>query len=912
MVLRDLDPRAPIVWESTRFGKLPFTPDVLVSDVSQVNASHKFDVVLLSVANLQSFQDACTALDPFLHDNSLIVIESTGFVLLELFVRSCYLKSRKLVVCSIMNESEVKKYPHKNTFSHTVLNNDQRIYLGTCTDESKSLFKASDSETYLRFYKQLQAVQEQLKGAINLLKSNNFREFMTYQWKLALPRIVLNPLSVIFEEQFPESLEKQILAKPLISGLVNEIFKIIKKMECKLIKGFENEANILKNWLAHYPICQDPVSPPFSNANLVFYNFYHQMSVDVDMLLLQPILLGDDHGVRTPYLENLYSIMCQLQKMNTPDESTFFVRKTPGSEQHLSDINTLARELTNLKLEKESTESQHRERSLNLKLLEASLAQKQQAFDSLSKALDELSRHHDIKMRELLTAQAQKESYLHDLDSQMNQRSAHLHEIEAKLAKLSSAVAEQQQLVAASAAAQEKQASVEENQPAPVSVMQTPERQTSKTIQYKGMETPDLSDFADVAVYGAALNGDLPAAQERPSQPRQDTAKAPNTGLSDKEKELQRREQALFERERELQMHAQPHGNGEFYDSQTGEHFQDASNYPQNYNGNAYNGYANGSASGNLMTNLNGSFSGNYNNYNGNHNGGYNGNGSNANGGFNHNAQYRHSFSLSGPNPYNGGPSENFGEQRPPHGLPANGFPQNSLPPNLRNPQRYQPNGNQYSQGPQQRPRRASPNGAPPQGMNYQQRPNGGIPPQQYQQMPQQMPQQMSQQMGQQMHVPSLGSLQYMLNQNSQTSFAAKKQNRRSAFPDQSLNIDYGGRGGMPMPSAGAKHKSMMPGQATQSPPMHQQKKSISGGAAFGQNQSLTLLRPPTQNGSSNSGSLTSHGSNTEESPKSTTPDSLNEINIEVPVVENPGKPLGVIAAPQEKKSKKRGFLKKH
>ena len=131
--------------------------------------------------------------------------------------------------------------------------------------------------------------EEDSQGALALVKSTNPNEFMTYQWKLALPRIVFSPLSIIFETEFPQGLAAQILCKPLITGIINECFKIIKKMDCKLVKGFENEQNLMKNWSRCYPSVPD-------NADLIqspslFYKFYHRLDMELDLLLLHPILL---------------------------------------------------------------------------------------------------------------------------------------------------------------------------------------------------------------------------------------------------------------------------------------------------------------------------------------------------------------------------------------------------------------------------------------------------------------------------------------------------------------------------------------------------------------------------------------------------------------------------------------------
>ncbi|KAM9939707.1 hypothetical protein OXX80_000817 [Metschnikowia pulcherrima] len=926
MVSASLDPETPLEWRSSQLGAATFAPKSMVQSLQQLDPSRKYDVVIVSVSNLQSFQEICAQLSPFLHQNSLIVVESTGYVSLEPFVVSSYPKQKKVTVCSIMNEADVKRRPSSNEFLHAVLNQDQRIYLGTCSNESKSVSKVADSAQYANFYKLLQKAQEQSGGCISLLRSNNYKEFMTYQWKLALPRIVLNPLSVIFEEPYPANLDKQILAKPLISGLVNEIFKIIKKMECKLIKGFENEGNIMKNWSAQFPAVKTAVSPEFANSNSVFYNFYHRLDVDVDLLLLQPILLGDDHGVRTPYLENLYSIVCQLLKMNSAD-SLFFTRKTELSEKHAMEMGSLQQNLASLKLERENVENEVRERSKHMHQLETTFSQRQQAQDALVRKFEEQSRLYDGKIGELGKMQAQKESILADLDSHLQQKSAALRDVEARLAQGERALGAQEKQAnqANQVNAGEKETAKNDDRGlnsaelAPHAPSGQNGAANSQTFDLSHMQTPDLSEYADVAVYGAALNGDI--APPVPQAPHNSVSQSagqngpvtPENNLSQKEKELMRREQALLERESELRSQGQPANiQGEnFYDSQSGEQYHDVSS-----------GYAAQP----------GPHSGNFNGANGNFNG------ANGNPGF-QGQNYRQSFSLTGPNPYNPQYEGNNYDQRPPHGLPPNGFPQHSLPPTLRNPQRYQQNGinqqmppmqqqmqqQQMQQMPQPRPRVSS-HSSGPAGLSYQASqqnlqqqnisPNGGQQNMGHRANSLALQQQLSSQMNPHPQMQSSSSSQYLLNQQAghgvSQGYPGKK-NRRSAFPDQALNIDYGGRGGMPMPAAngGGKHKSvMMGGSGLQaSPPMISTKKSFSGINPSAQSH----LRIPNQNTSSNSDSLTSHGSMNEESPKPATPDSSRDIRLDVPVAEPVGKPLGAIAPPPEtQKKKKKGLFKKH
>ncbi|WP_280641351.1 hypothetical protein, partial [Streptomyces afghaniensis] len=70
--------------------------------------------------------------------------------------------------------------------------------------------------------------------------NNSFNEFQSIQWNLALAKICLDPLLIIFEETNTEKLTNQILAKPLISGIITEIITIIKSTNIKLNSDFDN------------------------------------------------------------------------------------------------------------------------------------------------------------------------------------------------------------------------------------------------------------------------------------------------------------------------------------------------------------------------------------------------------------------------------------------------------------------------------------------------------------------------------------------------------------------------------------------------------------------------------------------------------------------------------------------------
>lgn len=316
----------PITINLNVSGSDKFAPQAVYADLSQVPRGTQYDVVVLAATSLQDFQGKCEQLVPLVKDDLLVIIELTGYINLEPFVQLSLPKTKRVTVLSIMNEADVRPLGG-NEFLHVHRNSDPRVYLGSTQPQPR----ASQIKESPHFLLVCRVFSESPKTAFLTLFQP--KEFMTYQWKLALPRIVFNPLQVIFEVPFPAELSQQILCKPLISGIINELFKIIKKMECKLVKGFENEANLLKSWLAAFPATPD--NADFRNSPGLFYNYYHQHQLELDLLLLQPILLADDHGIKSPYLENMYLTLCQFDKIND-GELILFDRKGLSSNAKLA------------------------------------------------------------------------------------------------------------------------------------------------------------------------------------------------------------------------------------------------------------------------------------------------------------------------------------------------------------------------------------------------------------------------------------------------------------------------------------------------------------------------------------------------------------------------------------------------
>lgn len=468
VVNRNLNANSPIRWESSVFGTTSFSPKYIYNDISQISRGVvPFDVVILSSSSLQDFQTTSQSLIPYIDEKTTIMIESTGFINLEPFVSLSLPKLKNLSICSIMNEYDVR-HLGSNTYSHKIRGQESRMYLGHCTNNKNSSFK--------KIIKAFNLIQEDSKGKFSLLVANSSKEFQTYQWKLALPRIIFNPLSIIFETEFPEQLSQQILCKPLVTGLITEIFKIIKKMECKLVKGTENETNLWKIWKELYPQVESrDQNDKFLDSPGLFYNYYKQYDLDIDLLLLQPILLADDHGIRTPYLENLYSIMCQYIKVNGKGSKSIFFKRRENEfdEQRNNQLNI-----------------DYDFKSKNINKLTGDLNEMEQRIKSLD--LDQ--KNKELKSLEINEQVSKQEIILRSLTSTIKDQEEKCKILDREISEKKQQLVEQEHI---------KNASLT-NQTDPIS--------TPKISRESFIASPrGLQEMSDIALYGANLNGeDIP------------------------------------------------------------------------------------------------------------------------------------------------------------------------------------------------------------------------------------------------------------------------------------------------------------------------------------------------------------------------------------------------------------------
>lgn len=299
------------------------------------NAAENLDFVFLSATSLQELSTVCSSLSAVLkaqlanHNVPTIIVESTNFVNLEPFVKMSLQMDDQIPVLSIMSDFDIREVGNNNFLVYKSKKESELIYVG------KSGRESSYTSQEIGLINKIADLFE--SSSIDVYKLNTPLEFLSYQWKFALPKITVEPLSIIFEKPFPNDLQNQILAKPLISGLIFEIITVIKTMGCKLFNSYDNEVSLLERLSQLYP--QVDLSLDASEAPKLYYDFFNQNQLYLDLLLLQPILIADDYQVKTPYLEFLYAVMSQYNSNNfsTLDNSTsiFWLRKNSENIRQL-------------------------------------------------------------------------------------------------------------------------------------------------------------------------------------------------------------------------------------------------------------------------------------------------------------------------------------------------------------------------------------------------------------------------------------------------------------------------------------------------------------------------------------------------------------------------------------------------
>lgn len=455
------------IMETLPYGKEQFTLDNHYHSIESM--LKKFDVkrdsldlIILSSNSLQDLSNLSVSLLPLVDNNTKIFIESTGSIQLEPFVRMSMNGKFKNNILSMISNFDIRQIKSDDTnniyreFDTFGDGDEPTFYLG---DSSVEIY-TDNTRTLLNTFQRLFM---KLFPNVNISTcESQAKRYLSLQWSLALTQICFDPLLIIFEELNPRNLKDQILAKPLISGLISETLTIISSMKIKLDNQFKNEDNLLKYWEQRYAKHKN------SLPSLV-YRFVNQIgSLNIDLVWLQIILIADDHNIKTPYLEFLYSIFSQLKRINQ-NESTWYKRITDD-----------------IKIEDNNAKEE--------------LHNKNNIIDDLKNQIFDLNTKLSMKTDKLIDNETNLNNLqqkLQSLQKKENEYQSQIDSLKVQITDLMQ-VSNSQQIPANNSVPNDNNCRIAK-------------MKLNSQTKYNATGTPDLNDLQDLAVFGVTYNGESPS-----------------------------------------------------------------------------------------------------------------------------------------------------------------------------------------------------------------------------------------------------------------------------------------------------------------------------------------------------------------------------------------------------------------
>lgn len=363
---------------------MSYEPHELYKAPVELPNNQFYDIIILGGDSLTLVEETLLCLKPNLKEFSIVIIDSTGILNLENFLKS-NVKFKNIETLSIINESDVKRVS-TNLYCHYGKSQINQVHIGSSFKATKIM----DNKIFLDLYNNLQSTQRS-SSYFSISKNLNYYDFLIQQWKSILPKILVEVTLVLFELKFPEELLSTKSCSLLLSGLTVELFKLMKKMGCKTINGYENEYNIIKIWTNRYP----KLNNKFENINLcsLVYKFQMNQESEIKFLISHTLKVGQLHKVEMPflmlidYLINLY-LNNHQEKLNLLKTSNEFSQTNFDFLSEKLKLNNDLNDLENKNNVNVNSISSSKKNELNL--IEDDLMKKRKSLDILNEKIGKM------------------------------------------------------------------------------------------------------------------------------------------------------------------------------------------------------------------------------------------------------------------------------------------------------------------------------------------------------------------------------------------------------------------------------------------------------------------------------------------------------------------------------------------
>lgn len=331
-----------VSWKSTKLGANFYSPNIFAKSVKELNAkilndgatSYDIDIMIISGTSLKSFEENCLDLVNYSNPNTTILVSADFAVELEPIVIKI-LEGNCKCVMSICCAVECRQL---SLGSYALVNDENcSIFVGSTylpenyTDEPRAKlnndqvkFEMSDLTSQTNIVEMVNKLKATKWITVNLLDTPILMAIAL--WKLIIPRISLNILSIIYEQFDYDILLQNSSTEHIFKDLVVELINIAKA-QCNHIcpEYYDSQSNkILFNAIidSNKQKRQELINttsneyPEYLSLPFEPYCFYHKFEFPVHILLYQPLMLAKKYNVSCSNLNFLFGFYSRLLVLN--------------------------------------------------------------------------------------------------------------------------------------------------------------------------------------------------------------------------------------------------------------------------------------------------------------------------------------------------------------------------------------------------------------------------------------------------------------------------------------------------------------------------------------------------------------------------------------------------------------------
>ena len=207
-------------------------------------------------------------------------------------------------------------------YNHQILHTTSDSQTWTDCHELAELFKNSNDKIEITFV--------------------DSEKFIQLQWNRCIPFIMVQPLTIMYDTSNLYKLIHMSHVKAIYTGLYSELRKLALAHGCSEVVSMQF---ILENLICITPTTNncslirqsDSMSssssnsstncsltsfnslsslPPYFDAPLLYYNYFHSIYFSIDLLLYEPVCQAHNLNIDVPYLNSVYSMMKQFSRLN--------------------------------------------------------------------------------------------------------------------------------------------------------------------------------------------------------------------------------------------------------------------------------------------------------------------------------------------------------------------------------------------------------------------------------------------------------------------------------------------------------------------------------------------------------------------------------------------------------------------